>query len=362
MKKIVLPISLLLPHLCFASTVTMYGVLDTSLEVSKAPGEDTLVQMSPGFQSGNRYGFRGEEEIGGGYKVFFQLEQGLKLDTGAEHKSGLAFSRQANLGVAGSFGEVSFGRLGALSSDCGSYSILPVSFIGTSYSAKANSYSALILTDRYNNMVVYKTPSFGGFTISAMYSNGTPADENKWSTNNHYYGLGGVYHNKNLTLTGIIEYLDNKAQASANIKPKGTQLYTIGVGYDFGSVNLAGTYQFSNNALMVENYMDVGKFIGENSLRKGARQNAFVLSADVPLAGGRAGMQVNYANGKFLDSSAGNKDYSTISVGAAYTYPFSNRTNLYSYAGYGATKKALKTDDANSIRGYSLAIGLRHKF
>ena len=363
MKKLLAASYFLFPSICLASSVSMYGVLDGGVQVSKAPGQDTLVQMANGFQSGNRIGFLGTEDLGGGYSVNFRLEQGFKLSNGAEHKTGLSFSRQATLGVKGKFGELAFGRMGGLSSDCGSYSILPVSFIGTSFSAKGDSYSTIIVTNRYNNSIVYKTPDFNGLTVSMMYSNGLTTDEQKWSLDNHYYGIGAVFNKEKATITAIAEYLDNKADRSAaKNKLDGTTILTLGGGYDFGFLNLAATYQFSNKAMLIENYMDASKFIGSADLHKGARQHAVVLSGDVPLAGGRFGLQVNYANGKFLDVKEGEKDYSVISIGSAYLYPFSKRTNLYVYAGYGATKKALKTADANDLRGYSVALGLRHKF
>lgn len=363
MKKLLAASSFLVPSLCVASSVTMYGVLDGGVQVSKAPGQDTMVQMANGFQSGNRFGFTGSEDLGNGNSVVFRLEQGFKLNNGAEHKSGLSFSRQATLGVKGKFGEVAFGRMGGLSSDCGSYSILPLSFVGTSFSPKGDSYSALIVTNRYNNSIVYKTPNFNGLTVSLMYSNGLSDDDQKWSLDNHYYGVGAVFTKEKGTVTAIAEYLDNKAERSAlKNKLDGTMLLTLGGGYDFGFLNLAATYQFSNKAMLIENYMDASKFIGGADLRKGARQHAVVLSGDVPFAGGRLGLQVNYANGKFLDVKEGEKDYSVISVGSAYLYPLSKRTNIYVYGGYGATKKALKTADANDLRGYSVALGMRHKF
>ena len=54
-------------------------------------------------------------------------------------------------------------------------------------------------------------PSFGGFTVHAMYSNGTEDDANKWSDNRHYYGLGLKYADKAATAALIFEALDGKA-------------------------------------------------------------------------------------------------------------------------------------------------------
>ncbi|WP_304947697.1 porin, partial [uncultured Parasutterella sp.] len=54
-----------------ASNVTLYGVLDAGVTVSKQHGGSTLVNMSNGNWLGNRWGIKGEEELGGGNNVFF---------------------------------------------------------------------------------------------------------------------------------------------------------------------------------------------------------------------------------------------------------------------------------------------------
>ena len=41
-----------------------------------------------------------------------------------------------------------------------------------------------------DNVLSYATPSFNGFTGHVMYSNGLTSDSEKWSDNNHYYGIG----------------------------------------------------------------------------------------------------------------------------------------------------------------------------
>jgi predicted porin len=65
-----------------ASNVTLYGVMDGGVVVSKAKKEDTKVQAKSGFNSGSRWGLKGVEELGNGYTVGFQLEQGFNLDDG----------------------------------------------------------------------------------------------------------------------------------------------------------------------------------------------------------------------------------------------------------------------------------------
>lgn len=44
-----------------------------------------------------------------------------------------------------------------------------------------------------NNVVIYRSPSWSGWTLGLMYSNGLRDDTAKWSKNQHYYGVGLKY-------------------------------------------------------------------------------------------------------------------------------------------------------------------------
>ena len=134
-------------------------------------GDSTKVQMSNGNWMGNRWGIKGSEDLGNGNSVFFKLEQGFKLSNGNEASEGKAFSREAALGLSGTWGTVAFGRFGGLSSDCGTYSILGGAPYTTSFQTIGSMYSAFYLTDRYNNSIIYLTPEYNGFQGSFMYSN-----------------------------------------------------------------------------------------------------------------------------------------------------------------------------------------------
>ncbi len=64
-----------------ASNVTLYGILDTGIGVSKVKHQDTTVQMTTGMDSGSRWGIKGVEDLGNGYSVGFVAEQALTLMT-----------------------------------------------------------------------------------------------------------------------------------------------------------------------------------------------------------------------------------------------------------------------------------------
>lgn len=62
--------------------VTMYGILDGGVTVSKLQHQTAKVQMTNGNWLSNRWGLMGQEDLGGGNSVFFKLEQGFGSDSG----------------------------------------------------------------------------------------------------------------------------------------------------------------------------------------------------------------------------------------------------------------------------------------
>ncbi|WP_370594534.1 porin [uncultured Parasutterella sp.] len=95
MKKTLLAMGVLgaFSSLAFAaSNVTLYGLIEEGVVVSKAKHKDTMVDLKAGFDSGNRWGIKGVEELGNGYSVGFILEQGFNADDGSEGVAGKAFN------------------------------------------------------------------------------------------------------------------------------------------------------------------------------------------------------------------------------------------------------------------------------
>lgn len=350
--------------------VTMYGVLDAGVTVSKLRNQDTKVQMTNGNWMGNRWGLKGTEDLGNGNYVGFKLEQGFALSSGKAGAEGKAFNRESALQVGGDWGQFAFGRFGGLSSDLGSYSILGGTPFTTSFQPIGDVYSAFYLSDRMDNSIVYVSPEFGGLQISAMYSNGTGGDSDKWSKNSHYYGLGATYAVGGLSLDLIYEALDHKG-ASIGLtdeddftkKPKTTQLLNLGGSYDFGSFKLFGAYELAIHSPIPE--LGYARF--QEHTGKGANFNAFALGVSAPVAGGTAMLQTQYAFGKIKDEMQSDKNckkFYTWSIGGAYLYPLSKRTQLYANAGWGTAGYALKkVDDGDeTLRGWNATIGMTHTF
>lgn len=159
-----------------AADVTLYGVVDLGLNYSHVDmdgvGDDLdTFEMKSGQQSGSRWGLKGTEDLGNGLTVGFVLENGFTADDGVDGGSAM-FDRESMLFLEGNFGKLAFGRIGSFNQGQGSFSkIGMLTPFGTSfgdYAAQAGNIFAS--STRYANSIVYETPSFAGFQVTAMYS------------------------------------------------------------------------------------------------------------------------------------------------------------------------------------------------
>lgn len=108
-----------------ASDIEVYGVLDYGLtwqDRTNADGSDSAaLQMTSGQYIGSRFGIKGTETLANGLKVGFVLENGFGADTGSLGQNGRLFGRDARLFLDGSFGYLSFGRMGSMVGGNGPY-------------------------------------------------------------------------------------------------------------------------------------------------------------------------------------------------------------------------------------------------
>lgn len=115
MKLASLPLALLAAAAgpALAQSVTLYGLVDTGIEVINEAGADgsTVVRMPTiTGQSASRWGMRGSEDLGHGLKAVFVLESGLAPDTGGFQQGNRLFGRQLYVGLQGGWGTLTFGR------------------------------------------------------------------------------------------------------------------------------------------------------------------------------------------------------------------------------------------------------------
>lgn len=65
------------------STVTLYGVADIGITQVTGLKAGSVTQVASGIMEGSRWGLKGNEDMGGGYRTIFTLESRVELDTGS---------------------------------------------------------------------------------------------------------------------------------------------------------------------------------------------------------------------------------------------------------------------------------------
>lgn len=90
-------ISCAAPALAQQSSLTIYGIVDAGLHFSNNGGSDSKVKLVSGMADGSRIGFKGVEDLGGGYKAIFTLEARVELDTGKNQAGNLSTNQTVGL-------------------------------------------------------------------------------------------------------------------------------------------------------------------------------------------------------------------------------------------------------------------------
>lgn len=173
------------------SSLTIYGNADVSLDhVKKTAGvpllngsvplgvgaptaaqmtqgtKSSVTRVSPSATSQTSFGFKGEENLGDGYKASFVLEGQLSHDTGALSQDGRIFGRQSYVGLTTPFGEVRLGRQYAPIFYSTAF-VTGERFGATDLFIEGGSTNNLMV--RQDNQVSYWLKA-GGFTGSLAYS------------------------------------------------------------------------------------------------------------------------------------------------------------------------------------------------
>ena len=371
----------------FAANVTMYGIIDTGLgytSTDKGYGEDVnKFDMRSGQNSSNRFGVKGEEDLGNGVKVGFSLENGFSSDDGKLSTANRLFDREALLYVAGDFGELGMGRQGDLASGNGRYGLFggKVSPFSTGWSDIAgHKYVMGAGFGRMDNTITYKTPTFAGFNLLAQYSfdKNVKKDDDDATTGvqhgregsaetDRQYALGATFAAGDLYLAGIVTQT-NKQSVKSNGKSLGKQddplTVSLGGNYNFGVAKLyVATQYFKDSDLSVKQIDRHDAKSNATGCQKASQFDGFGLSvgADVPAFGGTAKVLVGYMDAEDQSTAAQDVQRYTFSVG--YEYPLSKRTFVYGGAGYymdSYDKVDVGHDDKASVAAVNA--GLVHKF
>lgn len=377
------------------SSVTLYGVVDAGITLNNNSGGRQEYRQSSGSMQGNRFGLRGAEDLGGGLKALFVLENGFAIETGRLGQGGSEFGRQAFVGLSSDkYGKLTLGRqydsvvdmVGPLAS-------------GSQWAGYAGAHPGdldnLNNRHRVNNAIKYTSANYAGLTFTGLYSLGGIAGDYSRS---QIFSVGAGYANGPLKLgVGYLNARDPNyslfgnnpdgrtaanSASSNNMRTDGKlspiyggyasantqQVISAGGAYTFGAATVGATYsnvQFKNLGAVGGTDLNSNDFAGTATFNNAEVNFKYQLT---PML--LAGIAYHYTQGPSMPSGSRAK-YHQINAGADYF--LSKRTDVYWLAawqhasGYDSTN----TPAVASINGVSpsntqnqvvASVGIRHKF
>jgi predicted porin len=386
MKKTLLAAALLAGFAGAASaqsSVTLYGLIDGGLRYNKVSIDNgsgaSNFGLAYGQQSGNRFGLRGVEDIGGGSRVTFQLENGFEFGNGTLQQGGRIFGRQAWIGVENnSWGYVRIGRQTNFATE---YVGIPVDPFGTGF-GQLNMGAAFGVanTDRISNAIKYQTPNMSGFQAGVGYSFSTgntgvytaaagggasTGSAYNFATQNNMrqLTLGAKYANGPIYVAASYDkiYAQESKGQNASISS-----WNIAGTYDFKVVKLAAGYgQTRDGAVLGQgtgvtgagNFNNIGAGNGEVIFAPAVGTNSYIVGATVPVNP----VSRVLLSWTMLTPNTNMKDaynaQNQTAYNIAYTYDFTKRTNMYAMFGYMANVGTVDT-----VKSTLVGLGLRHQF
>lgn len=376
------------PAVMADNSVTIYGVADVGLEQVEAKGATAgaasdVAGKSRVTSNSSYIGFKGQEELGGGLKAIWQIEQAIDIDDGGGSTKTNGFAtRDSFVGLSSAAaGKVIMGRITTPTRAVASkLDVFPgqagigadTAILGNT--GQANKQGDLAFDTRKQNSVGFESAKIAGMTLSAAYI----ANENRTNSNNPWgwgAGLTGGWG----PVTAMFAYeehrgadgLNGNNMTAASAHGSLDTNYRIGVG-------------FIQSGLTVNAIYEMMELRGGNATAMGA--GVTELSRDAFWIGGKYAMgqhefRLAYAMALAADQT---KDFETtevkdseaqqISVG--YGYNFSKRTQVYgvystvdnkSGAAYdfGPSKSKVGTSTQPVAAGADpegFSIGVRHLF
>ncbi|MCU9956959.1 porin [Burkholderia sp. BKH01] len=379
------------------SSVTLYGIVDAGVTYRSnervgsvgSAGSYTghsSVGLTTGNLSGSRWGIKGSEDLGGGMRALFVLENGFDIANGTSGQGGRQFGRQAFVGIGSDrYGSVTLGRQYTSLDDFVS-PVGPSSFIG-GFGAHPGDIDDLDQTARVDSSIKYTSANYSGFTFGALYGfggqPGSMKQRNTWSVGAAYAAgplrVGVGYERSDNSKTGATDPTAGKWQSTDDglfnssinegyASAQSQQIIATGATYDFGP------------AVVGVNYSNVQYRSGDRSLFAG--HATFNVAGVFTRWNVRPQTQLfagySYTRGSDVDGVDDRAQYHNVTLGAVYD--LSKRTSVYLLGAYqhasGMTLDALGrpvaatasvSDKANGHSSDSrsqaiVSLGLRQKF
>ena len=305
-----------------AQNVTISGALEagyTSKDVRNAAGTSNTKQsaITGGHVVTPNITFAGTEDLGGGLKASFMLQEEYDIATGSEDVTNSTGSlSQALVSLSGGFGAVSFGKMNHATRDLGGV----YRFMGDI----GRLAGALNSVNNVNNTVQYVSPTFSGFNFSVG-----QGDVNKSVASGVVTTTTDPQSLRTFGIRGTIDKLrlaisqeELKWEATGGAAQAKTKLLSIGGSYDFGIARLGLVYADQDHTLA--------------SGANGGERKAMGIHVAAPVTGAIT-LGASFTNYEVTPAAGGTKPEADITtIGAQYA--LSKRTSLY--ASYQSVKNS----------------------
>jgi predicted porin len=340
-----------------ATQTTVYGLVDLTVRYTTNATADggSKVAIQDGELTGNRVGFTGVEDLGGGLKTVYLLEAGFTADTGFQQQGGRLFGRQGFVGLnSNSYGTLALGRMYTgthnMVSSFDPFALANNSIIGP----ESPQYTGL----RYDNMVKY-VGRFGGLELIADQS----ATRNGQESPGAFAQNGGYDYAAAYNIAGFRIGASYGGQHAVNsyfgapVAAQTQHVWSLGASYQFPGIQIMGYYL---NAKLENS--DIKNDVYRIGFKWQATQNGVVLGAWM-----RDKM-------KGYNGADGTRDDAAL----MFDYYLSKRTDVYIEGDYNHVADAWKTvATASSYGNYDgtngpffsnyptrnqVLVGIRHMF
>jgi predicted porin len=238
------------------SSVTLYGVIDEGINYTNnahtaAGTKGSQLALADNQVYGSRFGLKGSEDLGGGYKAIFQLENGFHPSSGNLGQGGRLFGRQAYVGLSSNrFGTLTLGRQYDPTVDMFSDLTASGGWEGNFGAAPFDNDNA-DWDFRVDNSVKYVTPTYNGLSGEFMYGFSNTAGG---LADNRLYSAAAQYRNGGLTAAVAYMKIDNPGLGSNGAVSANETVFTgssqqdidAGVNYKLANVLVGLTYSHTS--------------------------------------------------------------------------------------------------------------------
>lgn len=349
-----------------ANTKTSSATAASSGEAIGSVPTKSLTQINNAGGPGSHIGFRGNEDLGGGLKAIWQIEQAIDFTQTPGGANNTFATRDSFVGLqSDTWGKIRLGRLS-------NYPNSNMEFVDPwTYDNNTNVNGSFIFTrldSRVNQAIRYDSPAWsgdwGGFSFAALYGFNEPGTNavGKKKQNTANVGLTYTYG----PYTAAYSYLTQQNQRldAINGNPvSGRQdANRFEASYNANNLYVAIGYQetkgYGGNIWPAAAYWAGTNQAFENTPDKYKTQEA-ELTVQYTIGNWTPGISYGHGwnmkkNGETLDNSG----YNMFVVGT--NYALSKRTNAY--LSYGQVKYDRAIDVAGTERESTVGLGISHSF